>query len=52
MNPNGPPSVITLHGLTKVFTTDEVETYALSDVSFGIARGDYVSIDGTSGCGK
>jgi putative ABC transport system ATP-binding protein len=52
MNPNGLPPVITLQGLTKVFTTDEVETHALSDVSFEIARGDYVSIDGPSGCGK
>jgi putative ABC transport system ATP-binding protein len=52
MNPNGLPPVITLQALTKVFTTDEVETHALSDVSFAIARGDYVSIDGPSGCGK
>src|SRR5438105_7352819 len=52
MNPNGLPPVITLEGLSKVFTTDEVETHALADVSFEIARGDYVSIDGPSGCGK
>jgi putative ABC transport system ATP-binding protein len=52
MHPNGLPPVIKLQGLSKVFTTDEVETHALADVSFEIARGDYVSIDGPSGCGK
>jgi putative ABC transport system ATP-binding protein len=46
------PAVIRLEGLTKVFTTDEVETHALSHVSFEMPRGDYVSIDGPSGCGK
>jgi putative ABC transport system ATP-binding protein len=52
MSPNGLAPVIKLQGLSKVFTTDEVETHALSDVTFEIARGDYVSIDGPSGCGK
>ena len=32
--------------------TDEVETHALSNVSFEIRHGDYVSISGPSGCGK
>jgi putative ABC transport system ATP-binding protein len=52
MSSNGLPPVIKLQGLSKVFTTDEVETHALADVSFDIDRGDYVSIDGPSGCGK
>jgi putative ABC transport system ATP-binding protein len=52
MSLNGLPPVIKLHGLSKVFTTDEVETHALADITFDIARGDYVSIDGPSGCGK
>jgi putative ABC transport system ATP-binding protein len=52
MSPNGLPPVIKLESLSKVFTTDEVETHALADVSFEIGRGDYVSIDGPSGCGK
>ncbi len=44
--------VVSLENLTKKFITDEVETHALSDVSFEIGRGDYVSIAGPSGCGK
>jgi putative ABC transport system ATP-binding protein len=47
-----PLPVIKLEGVTKVFLADEVETHALSEVSFEIARGEYVSIAGPSGCGK
>ena len=52
MNLNGPPPVIKLQDLTKVFATEEVETHALSNVSVEIGRGEYVSIGGPSGCGK
>jgi putative ABC transport system ATP-binding protein len=52
MNSSQLPPVISVQSLSKVFTTDEVETHALSDVHVNIARGDYVSIDGPSGCGK
>ena len=48
----GPPPVVKLENLTKVFVTDEVETHALEDVNIQIARGEYVSISGPSGCGK
>ncbi|PYT33412.1 MAG: ABC transporter ATP-binding protein [Acidobacteria bacterium] len=41
-----------LEGVTKVFTTDEVETHALAGIHLEINRGDYVSISGPSGCGK
>jgi putative ABC transport system ATP-binding protein len=44
--------LIRLAGLTKVFTTDEVETHALSGVHLEIREGDYVAIAGPSGCGK
>src|SRR5262249_9792846 len=48
----GPPPVVKLDSLTKVFVTDEVETHALENVNIEIARGEYVSISGPSGCGK
>lgn len=43
---------IELSGLSKIYETDEIETYALKDVSLSIQAGDYVSISGPSGCGK
>jgi putative ABC transport system ATP-binding protein len=45
-------SLLRLDGVTKVFTTDEVETHALSGVHLAIGRGEFVSITGPSGCGK
>jgi putative ABC transport system ATP-binding protein len=47
-----PIPLIQLDNIEKVFLTDEVETHALSGVSFDICHGDYVSISGPSGCGK
>jgi len=52
MTPDGLPPVIKLQDLTKVFSTEEVETHALSNVTVEIGRGEYVSIAGPSGCGK
>jgi putative ABC transport system ATP-binding protein len=44
--------LIQLENIEKVFLTDEVETHALSAVSFEIRHGEYASISGPSGCGK
>src|SRR5260370_1422539 len=52
MNASAAPPVIKLKDLTKIFSTDEVETHALSSVSTEIGKGEYVSIGGPSGCGK
>jgi putative ABC transport system ATP-binding protein len=45
-------ALLRLDGVTKVFTTEEVETHALSGVHLKIQRGEFVSITGPSGCGK
>jgi putative ABC transport system ATP-binding protein len=44
--------LLKLEGVTKVFTTDEVETHALAGIHLEINKGDYISISGPSGCGK
>jgi len=45
-------ALLMMDGVTKVFTTDEVETHALAGIHLHIQRGEYVSISGPSGCGK
>jgi putative ABC transport system ATP-binding protein len=41
--------LIHLHGLKKVFLTDEIETHALAGIYLEIVRGEYVAIAGPSG---
>ena len=44
--------MIEVSKLKKIFRTEEVETWALNDVSFTVADGEFVAIMGPSGCGK
>jgi len=46
------PTLIHLKSVTKVFSTDEVETHALAGIELNIRKGEYLSISGPSGCGK
>jgi len=45
-------NMIEVKNLSKVFTTEEIETTALDGVSFEIKDGEFVAIMGPSGCGK
>ena len=51
MVPNA-PTLLSLNSVTKVFTTDEVETHALAGIELNVRKGEYISISGPSGCGK
>lgn len=44
--------MIEVNNLQKIFRTEEVETWALNDVTFNVADGEFVAIMGPSGCGK
>ncbi len=44
--------MIQVKDLSKVFRTDEVETWALENVGLEVKRGEFVAIMGPSGCGK
>lgn len=44
--------MIKLNNLSKLFTTDEIETTALNAINLHIKKGEFVAIKGPSGCGK
>jgi putative ABC transport system ATP-binding protein len=44
--------MIKTQNLKKIYTTEEVETTALNQVSFEVKEGEFVAIMGPSGCGK
>lgn len=44
--------MIKTRNLKKLYTTEEVETTALTNINFEVQSGEFVSIMGPSGCGK
>ena len=44
--------MIKIKELTKLYTTDEVETTALNSIDIEIQEGEFVAVMGPSGCGK
>jgi putative ABC transport system ATP-binding protein len=42
--------LIKMEGLTKVLLTDEDETHAIAGIDLEVRRGEYLSIEGPSGC--
>ena len=44
--------MLQLKNLSKKYRTTEVETRALDNISFDVAKGEFVAIMGPSGCGK
>ncbi len=44
--------MIQIKKLTKIFRTEEIETYALNGVDINVKKGEFVAVMGPSGCGK
>lgn len=44
--------MIKIKSLNKVYTTEEVETTALNNITMDVKEGEYVAVMGPSGCGK
>jgi putative ABC transport system ATP-binding protein len=45
-------TMIKTTNLTKLYTTEDIETTALNDINISIEEGEFVAIMGPSGCGK
>ena len=44
--------MISIKNLTKIFSTEEIETTAINNLSMDVDSGEFVAIMGPSGCGK
>lgn len=45
-------NILSMNGISKIYSSDEMDTYALKSVDLTINAGDFISISGPSGCGK
>lgn len=45
-------NIITLDGITKVYSSKEIETTALDNINITVEKGEFLSVMGPSGCGK
>lgn len=45
-------SIITLHEISKVYRTKDIETTALENINLSVNRSEFISVMGPSGCGK
>jgi len=52
MSSDTQPAGVEVNRLTKVFNTNRLSVTALEDVNLRVCKGQFVSIVGTSGCGK
>ena len=52
MTDDHPTTMIRLDEVTKVYRTDNVESYALRGMTLNVAAGDFLTIVGPSGSGK
>lgn len=44
--------MIKINKLLKIYTSDDIETTAVNEISLDIAKGEFIGIMGPSGCGK
>lgn len=44
--------MLKIHGLSKIFRTNDVQTMALNNINMEIGAGEFVAVMGPSGCGK
>lgn len=44
--------MIKLNKLLKVYTSEDIETTAVNEISLNIKKGEFIAIMGPSGCGK
>ena len=41
-----------MHGITKIYRTNDIQTTALNSINLEVDRGEFVAVMGPSGCGK